>query len=113
MLGLASDATVFSALHGAGLSLALARAVSLACATGVTWRLNRFFTFAASGRRLPAAMARYGLVTLAAQGFSYAFFLAVSQAEPRLPSLAVLVTGAALATALSFTGQRFFTFRAV
>ncbi len=113
LLGLAVDAAVFTALHGAGLSLALARAASLGCATGVTWRLNRALTFAATGRRRSREIARYGLVMLGAQGASYAFFLTVSHGAPRLPAVAVLVTGAALAAGLSFTGQRLFTFRAV
>ncbi len=113
LLGLAADTAVFMVLHGAGLSLALARAASLGCATGVTWRLNRLFTFAPTGRRRSREIARYGLVTLGAQGSSYAFFLTVSHGAPLLPAVAVLVTGAALAAGLSFTGQRLFTFRAV
>lgn len=113
LLGLAVDATVFTALHGAGLSLPLARAASVVCATGVTWRLNRALTFAATGRRRSREIARYLSVTLGAQGASYAFFLTVSHAAPRLPAIMVLVTGAVLAAGLSFTGQRLFTFRAV
>jgi len=113
LLGLTADAAVFMVLHGAGLSLALARAASLGCATGVTWRLNRALIFAATGRRRSRETARYGLVMLGAQGASYAFFLTVSHGAPRLPAVAVLVTGAALAAGFSFTGQRLFTFRAV
>ncbi len=112
LLGLGTDTAAFSVLHGAGLSLALARAASLLSATGVTWRLNRTFTFAATGRRRIRELGRYLSVTLVAQGFSYAFFLTLSEAAPRLPAVAVLVTGAALATGLSFMGQRLFTFRA-
>lgn len=113
MLGLVVDAAVFTALHGAGLSLALARAASLVCATGVTWQINRLFTFPRTGRRRSREIARYGLVTLGAQGASYVFFLTVSHAAPRLPAVMVLVAGAVLAAGLSFAGQRLFTFRAV
>ena len=112
LVGLGVDASLFSCLHASGASRALARAVSLAAATGVTWRLNRRFTFAATGRLARAELGRYALVTLVAQGTSYGTFLALSQIAPSAPPLALLVTGAALATGLSFAGQRLFTFRA-
>jgi putative flippase GtrA len=112
LLGLGVDAAVFTALQGAGLWLALARAASLVCATGVTWQLNRLFTFPRTGRRRSREIARYALVTLGVQGASYATFLILSQLAPQLPAIMVLVTGAALAAGLSFTGQRLFTFRA-
>ena len=108
-LGLAADAAIFSALQGLDASRPVARAASLACATLVTFALNRRYTFAATARR--GDLARYAAVTLLAQGFSYALFLALSAAAPALPALAALVAAAAAATLLSFTGQRFFTFR--
>ena len=112
LVGLGVDASLFSAFHAAGVSRALARAISLAAATGVTWRLNRRFTFAATGRRARAELGRYALVTLVAQGTSYATFLMLSQVVPAAPPLALLLAGAVLATGLSFAGQRLFTFRA-
>lgn len=110
-LGLAADAAIFSALQGLDASRPAARAASLACATIVTFALNRRYTFAATARRGGGDLARYAAVTLLAQGFSYALFLALSAAAPALPALAALVAAAAAATLLSFTGQRFFTFR--
>lgn len=112
LVGLGVDASVFSVLHAGGASRALARAVSLVVATGVTWSLNRRFTFAASGRRARAELGRYVLVTLVAQGTSYVTFLSLSRLAPSAPPLVLLVIGAALATGLSFAGQRLFTFRA-
>ena len=109
LVGFAVDAAMFSGLHGAGLSRPAARAVSLALATIVTFGLNRSFTFASrAGRDRPGAFMRYGIVTLVAQGFSYALFLLLAT---RFPSLLALVVGAAAATVLSFAGQRLFTFR--
>lgn len=111
LVGLGIDVAVFSGLHGAGLSRATARAVSLVCATGATWSLNRSFTFAASGRRAHDEVIRYVAVTLGAQGVSYGLFLGLSAEAPALPATAALLAGAACATLLSFTGQRLFTFR--
>ena len=113
MLGLGVDTAVFTALHGAGLSPALARGTSLVCATAVTWQFNRLFTFPRTGRRRSREIARYALVTLGAQGASYATFLILFHLAPQLPAVMALVTGAALAAGLSFTGQRLFTFRAL
>ena len=50
------------------------RLVSLACATLVTWRLNRALTFNASGRRQRDEALRYASVTAVAQGTSFTIF---------------------------------------
>jgi len=110
-LGLSVDALLFSVLHEAGLSRAVARALSLAVATAVTWRLNRRFTFVATGRRQRTELGRYAAVVLGAQGISYATFLTISWAAPHVHAMVALVVGAVVATAFSFTGQRLFTFR--
>ena len=47
LVGFAVDAALFCLAHGVGLSRPLARAISLALATAVTFGLNRRFTFAA------------------------------------------------------------------
>ena len=118
LVGFAVDALLFSGLHGAGVSRPVSRAVSLALATAVTFGLNRRFTFAASGRRVPGRVqgsrdgpgqfVRYGSVTLLVQGFSYGLFLLLAT---RLPNLVALFVGAGAATVFSFAGQRLFTFR--
>lgn len=111
LIGLSVDALVFSILHDAGLSRAAGRALSLAIATGVTWRLNRSFTFARTGRRCRPELGRYAAVVLGAQGVSYATFLTISWAAPHIHALVALFIGAVCATFFSFTGQRLFTFR--
>jgi putative flippase GtrA len=108
--GLAVDAGLFTLLSHAGLGDAAARAGSLGAATLLTWGLNRRFTFAASGRRHGAELARYTLVALSAQGLNYALFLALREAVPVLPALGALLCGAAFAALFSFTGQRLITF---
>jgi putative flippase GtrA len=108
--GLAVDAGLFAFLSHDGLGDAAARALSLGTATLLTWRLNRRFTFAASGRRGSAELARYTLVALSAQGLNYALFLLLRHAAPALPARAALLVGAASAALFSNTGTRLFTF---
>lgn len=109
--GLCFDATLFAVLHGAGLSPAAARAVSLALATLVTFALNRRFTFVSSGRQARRDLARYVGVTLVAQAVSYGTFLGLVAMAPALPPLVAIVAGAGPVALLSFAGQRLFTFR--
>jgi putative flippase GtrA len=95
--------------------------VGMLTATAVTWALNRRFTFGSSGRRRRHELFRYLLVTGAAQSVSYAMFRMFAFLIPRLPlpigaDLAAVVAtdlGAVIATAVSYTGQRFFTFARV
>jgi len=110
MVGLLTDAAVFSALHRGDLADAAARLLSLATATTVTWRLNRAFTFGASGRSALVESSRYTLVALVAQGFNYSLFLTLRALLPEWPALAALLVSAGSAALLSFTGQRFFSF---
>lgn len=109
--GLNLDAGLFSVLTYQGLAEPLARAASLGAATFLTWRLNRRFTFG-SGRRLqPFEGGWYVAVAAGAQGFSYLIFLTLRGLMPDLPALAALLIGAIAATAFSYCGQRFVTFR--
>lgn len=110
-IGLTTDVTMFSLASAGGVSDALARSASLAIATLVTWRLNRRFTFAASGRRAPAEVARYVAVALGAQGFNLALFLAIRSFAPALPALLALGASGAMAAVASFAGQSLITFR--
>jgi putative flippase GtrA len=109
--GLATDAIIFSALSAAGSPDALARTISLAAATTLTWRLNRRFTFAASGRRTHAEAIHYAAVALCVQGFNLCFFLALRSLLPALPALAALATCAVVVAGLSFAAQSLVTFR--
>ncbi len=116
VVGLAVDAGVLGVLGQAGLSRPLARALSLAAATLVTFALNRTFTFPAAPGTRPVgrpegALLRYGLVTLVAQGSSYGLFLGLVAALPALPALLALLVGAAAAAVVSFAGHRLFSFQ--
>jgi putative flippase GtrA len=114
-LGLITDLAVFTAIiaHGSdfGPHPLLARMVSLAVATVVTWRLNRALTFDRSGRRPADEAMRYAVVAASAQAVSYAVFAAfVITVLAATPQLAVIV-GAACGALVSYSGQKLFAFR--
>ena len=125
--GLVVDLGLLFLLERAGLPLAGARAVSLPCATLVTWLLNRRHTFARSGRKAHHEALRYAAVALAAQSVNYVAALAIAGVLRGTPHLAVMIlalaprashaidllaafAGAVIATLFSYTGQRYFTF---
>jgi putative flippase GtrA len=109
-LGLVVDLSVFTLITWCGLHPLLARLASLAVATVITWRLNRGFTFASSGRDQGEEAVRYVAVVLLAQATSYAIFAAlVLSIASRLPQAAVLA-GAAVGALVSYTGYRLFAF---
>ena len=110
-LGLITDLAIFTLVIAHGPQPLLARLVSLAIATLVTWRLNRALTFDCSGRRPSDEALRYAAVALFAQAISYAVFAAlIVTVFARPPQLAVLI-GAAAGTLVSYTGQTLLTFR--
>ena len=113
LLGLAVDTALLQAGMSAGMDPRYARLGSLAVATLVTWSLNRRITFAPTGRGRRAELARYLSVTLCAQGFSYAVFVALLAVAPILDPKVSACIGAILAAGLSYAGQRLFTFAAV
>jgi putative flippase GtrA len=110
-VGLTVDALVFSACSASGSPDALARIVSLAVATILTWRLNRRFTFRSSGRAAHAEAVRYVCVALCAVGLNLAVFLTLRSLAPALPALLALFTSAVFAAGFSFAGQSLVTFR--
>ena len=111
VVGLAVDSGLFWSLHQAGVSIEIARALSLAVATLVTWFLNRLFTFDPSGRAPGREFARYVGVALVAQGFNYGLFLTLLRFDAGAHPLICLVTSAVATAALSFTGQSLIAFR--
>jgi putative flippase GtrA len=112
-LGLVTDLAVFTIVLNHGLNPLLARVVSLAIATLVTWRLNRALTFDRSGRRPADEAIRYATVAAAAQAVSYAVFaILVVTLLAAVPQLAVIV-GAAAGALVSYFGQASFAFRRV
>jgi putative flippase GtrA len=108
--GLSVDVAVLWVLEQGGLSPVVARAISLSLATLATWALNRQFTFGDSGRQARSELGRYALVALVAQGVNYSLFQAIVHSLPHLNHSLVAVFGAVVATAFSYSGQRFFTF---
>jgi len=110
-LGLISDLAVFTVILQETPHPLLARLVSLAVATLLTWRLNRALTFDCSGRRAPDEALRYAAVAATAQAVSYAIFaVLVLGVFAAAPQLAVLI-GAAAGALVSYNGQAIFTFQ--
>jgi putative flippase GtrA len=111
-LGLITDLGTFTVVLALGPHPLAARVVSLAMATLVTWRLNRALTFDASGRRSSDEATRYALVTLVAQGMSYAIFAILLLTKlASIPQVALLI-GAVGAAFISYNGHRLFAFKA-
>ncbi len=110
-LGLVTDLAVFTLVLSHGQNPLVARAISLAIATVVTWRLNRALTFDRSGRRPADEAMRYAAVAAAAQAVSYGVFAVfVVTLLAAMPQLAVIV-GAATGALVSYFGQASFAFR--
>ena len=108
--GLVSDVGFFTILFAFGLNPLIARAFSLGFATVVTWRLNRHFTFAQSGRHQADEAMRYALVAAAAQGIGYLIFAALALTVfSRLPQIAIVI-GAVSVALISYNGQRLIAF---
>jgi putative flippase GtrA len=110
LAGLGVQTVIFSLLFRFGADKSLAWLAGMVLATGVTWALNRRFTFGASGRRRRHELLRYMLVTAVAQSVSFAVFHAFLAWAPVIPPPIDVILGAVIATVFSYTGQRFFTF---
>jgi putative flippase GtrA len=93
-----------------GADKSIAWLAGLAASTLVTWSLNRKHTFSASSRRRRDEISRYLLVTVVAQGISFAVFHLAGRAAPHIWPQACVLAGAVSATIFSYSGQRFFTF---
>ena len=94
-----------------GLHPLVARLVSLAVATLVTWRLNRALTFDRSGRRTAEEAMRYAAVVIAAQTVSYGVFAILAVTLLAAPPQIALIAGAAMGALVSYSGQTLFAFR--
>jgi putative flippase GtrA len=109
-LGLITDLGSFTLILNFGVPALLARLVSLALATLVTWRLNRALTFDRSGRRQHREAMRYAVVTAVAQGTSYAVFAVLTLTLLSAMPQAAIVVGAACGALISYNGHRLFAF---
>jgi putative flippase GtrA len=107
---LAVHTATFTAVLQFGANKSVAWLAGLVTSTLVAWSLNRKHTFSGSGRSQREEISRYALVTLVAQGISFAVFHLASRAAPNIWPQACLLAGAAVATLFSYSGQRFFTF---
>ena len=110
-IGLTTDIVVFTGTMAFWPYPLLARILSLAVATLVTWRLNRALTFDRSGRYQSDEAMRYIAVTAVSQGTSYAIFavLVLTVLAP-FPQLAVL-PGAVIGAFVAYNGHRLIAFR--
>jgi len=109
-IGLLTDLTVFTLALGIDHHPLVARVVSIAVATLVTWRLNRTVTFDPTGRQQSHEALRYALVTAVAQGTNYVVFASLVMAVfTPIPQIAVLA-GAIAGAGLSYAGHRLFSF---
>src|SRR4029077_2562621 len=91
-LGLITDLAVFTLIIAQSPHPLLARLVSLAIATLVTWRLNRALTFDRSGRHSADEPMRYAAAPASPQAVSYAVFaVLVVTALAAVPQLAVII----------------------
>ena len=113
VIGLACNVLFFSLIASQYPDPLIADLLALVAATFVTWRLNRAFTFARTGRPQSDEAVRYAAVTVLAQGTSYAVFAALAlTALAGLPQAAILV-GAAAGALISYNGHRLFAFAPV
>jgi putative flippase GtrA len=108
--GLAVNLGLLMLFEKLGMPFQAALALALLIATGIGWQINRRVTFVATGRKPHHEALRYFAVALVAQGVNYAASLGVSALSPHWPHVADAFCGAVVATAFSYTGQRFFTF---
>ena len=107
---LAVHTATFTAVLQFDANKSIAWLAGLVTSTLVAWSLNRKHTFSPSGRSHREEVSRYALVTLVAQGISFAVFHLASRAAPDIWPQACLLAGATVATLFSYSGQRFFTF---
>lgn len=113
LVGLGIHTATFTAVFHSGADKSLAWLCGFLLATAATWLLNRTVTFRSTGRRRRVEVARYFVVTVVAQSISYLVFRIAFAVLTGVPPSIDVVIGAVVATAFSYTGQRFFTFAAV
>ncbi len=111
--GLVTDTIAFTVFFHLLGNPFIARLLSLAVATVVTWTLNRHLTFDIQERKLRQEAMRYIAVTLFAQGFSYSVFAGLVTFIPNIVPQIALVIGALAGAVLSFNGHRIISFAPV
>ena len=77
------------------------------------WGLNRTLTFATDSAPTLSEFGRYAAVAGAAAPVDYGAFTSVLLLRPETPALYGLCASSAIAAAVSYSGYRWFVFRAV
>lgn len=103
--GFVVDAGMCKALILSGLPPLAARVPSMLLGIGVTFWLNRGFTFRAAGPIGPQAL-RYGAVNAAGAAFNYAVFAVALLATHGLMPIGALIAGCGAGFAVNFLGAR-------
>jgi putative flippase GtrA len=119
-LGFCFDACLTVTLaSGLGLSPYIARPPAVIIATLTTFLLNRVFTFKSVGGDWRVELARYLVVAASGQALNYAvyagalaLFAVTGHISGPAPIAAAIACGSGAAMVLTFTGFRFFAFRA-
>ncbi|MEO0983197.1 MAG: GtrA family protein [Pseudomonadota bacterium] len=110
VIGAVVDIGLLLGLIALGAAPLAGRALSLPAAMFVTWRLNRRFTFGASGRSAAQEGARYAAVAFTAAGVNYAVFAGLMLAWPGLEPALAVVAATLVSMWTSFIGYQRFAF---
>lgn len=113
ILALIADAVVLVLLSSyVGVPPLLARPVSIGVAMIVSWRINRFVTFAYPHAPTVAEFARFAAVSWTAQAVNYAIFAVIMVWQPDTHPVAALIAASFVSMFVSYAGFRFGVFRA-
>lgn len=110
-IGLIVDIGFTLAFINFDLNPLLARVFAIALAMLTTWRLNRALTFGASTTSQASEGLRYIAVAIGAALVNFAIYAGLITSFPSLPPAVAVIIAVGLATAVSFSGYRFFAFK--
>lgn len=105
------DAGLLLVFIAAGLGPFTARALSIAIAMLVAWRLNRALTFGESHDGQLREGSRYAAVALGVAALNYSLFSLILLAVPGCPPVVATAVSTGLCTIASFFGYGKFAFR--
>ncbi|MEL7040236.1 MAG: GtrA family protein [Pseudomonadota bacterium] len=110
-LGFIVDAGITLLLIALGTGPLLARALAIAVAMFVTWRLNRALTFGASADSQIQEGTRYFIVAIGAALFNFGVYAGLLQFFPSLGAFLAICIAVAASMLISFIGYRKFAFK--
>ncbi|MEM9375449.1 MAG: GtrA family protein [Pseudomonadota bacterium] len=110
-LGFMVDAGITLLLIAFGIGPLIARAVAIAAAMFVTWRLNRALTFGASADSQIREGTRYFIVAIGAALFNFSVYAGLLWFFPSLGAFLPICIAVAASTLISFIGYRKFAFK--